>query len=164
MSKRKIRELDQARQHLIIRDGVTVFPTQMKLAQFKIKLTRLARLHPLALAYRLALEIEDVNVKAKQYRGSRWELHYYGQRESLLIELVILCRRSSYRHGTRHEGSLNVLYFDLPHCAQLSWHVRDFPLIVPAYAQPWDGLRDATFSKIVTSVMHVYPEVLKGKQ
>lgn len=160
MSKRKIRELKAARNHLIIRDGEQVFPTKMKLAQFKIKLTRLSRTQPLALAYRLALELEDVNVRTKQYRGSRWESHYYDEKERLLIELVTLCKHWNYTHGTRYEDGTNVLYFDLPHCEQLSWHIRQFELSVPPYAKKWDGQRDATFSKIVACVARVYPEIL----
>ena len=81
----------------------------------------------LAVLYRKALELADVNIKAKKYNGD-WSDHYYCKKEDLIFGLVKLCENNgdvSYGYSeTNDMGSyINaVLYFDISGCEQISFH------------------------------------------
>ena len=101
-------------------------------------------------AYRLALEIEDVNIQAKQYHDWR-QKHFYKIKEKLIWELCQLCETYGCVYGSRKSGGLTktIVFFELPDMEQISWHTKGkFAEKIPPYLIPWDGKVNSTMDKL----------------
>lgn len=124
----------------------------------KLRLNKLAKTDPLAQAARLALELEDVNINAKRY-GPSYADHYYARKGELIREMIALCRAQGWVFGVhpaarRFERS--VIYFELPGCAQVSWHYDHEGEPLPIYEKEWDGQRGSTLPKLLSWISSTF--------
>jgi hypothetical protein len=133
--------------------------------KLKIRLNKLAASDPLALAVRIALEIEDANLMAKRYHGS-YSDRYYFKKGELIQELINLFKHHQWTFGIhlsdrRYERG--VIYFEIPGCEQLSWHYdhRGGPL--PVYEKLWDGKEGTTLPKLFTFIQQEFLGPVKAQ-
>jgi hypothetical protein len=126
----------------------------------KLRLNRLVRTCPVALAVRLALEIEDANLSAKRYKFSRYQERNYDRKGALIRDLIALFRLKSWVFGV-HESDVretrHVVYFEMPPDGgvQVSWHYTHEGAPLPVYAGEWDGRRNSTFPKLLALASRV---------
>jgi hypothetical protein len=117
----------------------------------KRRLNKLAITDPLAKAVRLALEIEDKSISAKNSYGTYQE-KIYKQKTKLILDLCQLFKEHNWTYGVQKSDvppTTHVIYFDIPYCEQISWHFtpnkdEDFP----AYVGEWDKKRNSTIKKL----------------
>lgn len=103
--------------------------------------------------YRVALEAEDNNISAKRYSGE-YRASYYEKKEDAISELVDLCRLHNIPYGKQGEDDdMGVIYFDLPRCEQISFHLQAHLLNShPFYSGVWDGKKDTTLPKLEAAI------------
>ncbi|MCR5712643.1 MAG: hypothetical protein K6G46_09395 [Prevotella sp.] len=111
--------------------------------------------------YRLALEIECVNLVAKKALMKYHSDYYnYDKKEELLRELIDACRLQDVNYGVQHStvpATTHVIYFDLPECEQISFHTNLKEAdCLPVYNGEWDGLRCSTLSKLESAIWAKY--------
>lgn len=116
--------------------------------------------------YRLALEIEDVNIQAKEVYW-KYKRKKYEQKEKLLKELYELCAKNNVVCGKHNEiGHLTtkILFFELPETEQISWHTNaSFVDNVPVYPFLWDGKENSTLNKLEGTISKRYKDdILKS--
>lgn len=132
----------------------------------KLMLNRLAKTDDVAAAYRLALEIEDVNINAKKYFGE-YKRSYYNKKEELICQLVDMCETKGYNYGKHDQIDIStnfILFFDLPGCEQISWHTNaSCARNCPSYDKQWDGIPESTLLKLEEAICGNYTEdILKS--
>lgn len=110
----------------------------------KRRLNRIAETELTAYLIRLAIEIEDHNILAKRYYGTRFQVIHYRKKFELIAGLCDLCRDCKIVYGERD----NVIYFELPGCEQISWHIMEPIRGVPPYRAAWDQKRNSTLFKL----------------
>lgn len=113
--------------------------------------------------YRIALETEDENIKAKD----NWyyaDAHYNRKRE-LINRLIDLCEENNVEYGIQDSDvrdTSHVIYFELPNCKQISFHNSfDEADDLPIYTKEWDGIKNSTLPKIEQAILEHYPEEIK---
>ncbi len=116
--------------------------------KLKLILNKYAKTDPLALAARLALEIEDANLVAKKYPG-KWRDRYYRKKGDLIRELITLFKHQGWVFGV-HPARFGrgVIYFEIPGCAQVSFHYDHEGDPLPIYEKEWDGQEGSTLKKL----------------
>ena len=127
----------------------------------KRRLNKLAINDPIAKAIRLALEVEDKNISAKQYYGKYRERNY-DQKAILIDDLCKLFKEQNWIYGIQNSDVYpvtHVIYFEIPTCEQISWHFSptkesDFPI----YAGEWDGKQNSTLGKLETIAIKLLPK------
>lgn len=123
--------------------------------KLKLMLNRLMKTDPLALAARLAIEIEDANLTAKRYKFSRYQDSAYAKKEALMLDLIALFQHQGWKFGVhksdRPETS-HIIYFEIPGCEQISWHYTHKGDPLPIYPKEWDGKLNSTFPKLLSFV------------
>lgn len=110
--------------------------------------------------YRLALETEDENIKAKD----NWyyaDAHYNRKRE-LIDKLVAVCSENDVVYGVQKSDvrdTTHIIYFELPDCEQISFH-NSFDKVekLPIYNKEWDKKRNSTLPKIEHAILAHYPD------
>lgn len=118
--------------------------------------------------YRIALEIEGVNLAAKKaLMKYHSDYHSYDRKEAMLRELMDVCREQGVRYGQQRStapAATHVIYFDLPGCEQISFHtnMREAGTL-PAYDGEWDGKRCSTMSKLEAAIWKRYENELREK-
>lgn len=115
----------------------------------KRRLNKLAKTDKVAVAVRMALEVEDANISAKKAFGKYREKGYH-HKERLLHELAEVFAESNWIYGVQKDGghsTSHVIYFEIPGCEQVSWHCN-FSDDFPKYPGKWDGKENATLSKL----------------
>lgn len=99
--------------------------------------------------YRVALELQDYNIKAKGAPFPYSE-KMYAKKEDLIDKLIELYKNIQLPFGRSEDKNKRVsfiVYFDLPLGNQISFHStikRDIPL----YRKEWDGLVNSTLDKL----------------
>ena len=99
--------------------------------------------------YRVALEIQDYNIKAKD-APFPYSDKMYAKKEDLIDKLIEIYNESKLSFGCSEDKGKRVsfiVYFDLPLGNQISFHStikRDIPL----YGKEWDGLVNSTLDKL----------------
>ena len=111
--------------------------------------------------YRVALEVEDYNIQAKECRG-KFRDKKYNVKHKKIIELIDLCEKYGVKYGieVKREHLTNVIfYFELPKMRQISFHTslynNDFDKY-PKYDKEWDGEVNSTLNKIEETLNNVY--------
>lgn len=142
----------------------------MDLRNIKQLLTKLGKTDPIASAYRQLLEIEDVNVRAKEAYGYYQE-KIYKKKYELIMKLVQHCSQNGYVYGKQDAEDTPhihyVIYFEIPGCKQISFHTNFEgmdDLIVPDYEKEWDGIVNSTFGKLDQAIKERYSEEIKQKK
>lgn len=109
-------------------------------------------------AYRLALEIEDVNIQAKQV-GNKRSAALYRRKEKMIAQLYEMCKTYGYVAGSHKRGSTakSIVYFELPGCEQISWHtVPQNAACMDDYPVVWDGKVNSTMGKLEGAICKLY--------
>lgn len=114
----------------------------------KRRLNKLALDNPIAKAVRVALEIEDKNISAKDSWG-KYQQRIYDVKTKLIFDLVSLFQQENWIYGVQPvDGpTSHVIYFEVPGCEQISWHITT-EHILPAYNKKWDGKENSTLDKL----------------
>lgn len=118
----------------------------------KRRLNKLGNTDPIAKAVRLALEIEDKNISAKDSYG-KYRDKIYRTKHKLILDLAAVFLEHKMVFGiesTKNFSASHVIYFDIPGCDQLSWHFspnKEDPSF-PQYPHKWDGLVNSTLPKL----------------
>lgn len=118
--------------------------------------------------YRLALEIEGVNLEAKKALMKYHSDYYnYDKKEEMLRELIFLCRGQNVNYGVQHSvapAATHVIYFDLPECDQISFHTNlEEAESLPVYNGEWDGQKCSTMGKLESAIWTRYENRLREK-
>lgn len=118
--------------------------------------------------YRIALEIEGVNLAAKKaLMKYHSDYHSYDRKEAMLRELMEVCRAEGVTYGQQRStapAATHVIYFDLPGCEQISFHTNIHEAAsLPAYSGQWDGKRCSTMGKLEAAIWTRYEQALREK-
>ena len=118
--------------------------------------------------YRIALEIEGVNLAAKKaLMKYHSDYHSYDKKEAMLRELMDVCRAEGVTYGQQRStapAATHVLYFDLPDCEQISFHTNLYnAAALPAYDGEWDGKKCSTMGKLEAAIWSRYEQELREK-
>ena len=118
--------------------------------------------------YRLALEIEGVNLAAKKaLMKYHSDYHSYDRKEGMLRELMDVCKAQGVCYGQQRStapAATHVIYFDLPGCEQISFHTNMHDAAtIPAYDGEWDGKRCSTMGKLEAAIWTRYEQELREK-
>lgn len=114
----------------------------------------------LSKAYRIALETEDENVKAKE--NLYYSDYHYAKKKELINELIELCEEQDYTYGvqnTDNYSTRHIIYFELPNCEQISFHntFKDISEL-PKYEKNWDGKVNSTLPKLEQAITITYKD------
>ncbi|MCZ8157664.1 MAG: hypothetical protein O9264_16215 [Leptospira sp.] len=118
-----------------------------------------------ALYYALNAEIANYEAKLSDRYGRR---ERYLRKNLCISELVKLCQVEGFKFGIQKNQSSykvvgEVIYFDLPGTAQLSWHISKndlkFKGELPIYKKKWDNQKNSGFSKIEQSILLQFPDL-----
>lgn len=115
----------------------------------KRRLNKLSKVNKEASAIRIALEIEDKNIKAKAAPYD-YSDRIYKQKNELIHKLIELFNNQNWIYGVQDSDvpvTKHVIYFEIPNCEQLSWHFDDSDDI-PRYTKPWDKKINSTLGKL----------------
>jgi len=131
----------------------------------KLRLNKLAASDPLALAVRIALEIEDANLMAKRYGGS-YRDRYYRRKQELICELITVFKHQEWTFGV-HPRELRfgrgVIYFEIPGCEQISFHYDHEGGDLPIYEKDWDRKEGSTLTKLFDFIKRQFLAPVKAQ-
>ncbi len=147
----KVRQLKRARETAL---GIGT-------RKLKLRLKKLAATEPLALAAYLALLIEDANINAKRW-GPGYSGRYYRQKQELMQDLILLFKHWEWEFGVHPSDraeTTHIIYFDIPGCAQISWHYTHEGQELPVYEKDWDRQPDSTLPKLLAFIEQEFPAV-----
>ena len=128
--------------------------------RIKLLLNRLAKAgDEMAGVYRLALELEDVNIQAKDSYG-KYRLKKYDLKEKMLRELINVCKTNGFVYGYQPCQGVRevrrILYFELPGTGQISFHCSIMDSSIPKYEKEWNGLHCHTWVAIEQAISTRY--------
>jgi hypothetical protein len=104
---------------------------------------------PIAKAVRLALEVEDKNIQAKKV-SRYYRDKVYRQKSELIYRLKAVFDEHSWLCGFQNSDNayINyVVYFEIPGCEQISWHIEEVREFKP-YTNEWDKKLNSTLDKL----------------
>lgn len=122
----------------------------------KRRLNKISKNDPVAKALRIALEIEDKNILAKEasfYYAGR----IYKDKNKLINQLIELFKENNWIYGVHSSdvpATSHIVYFEIPNCEQISWH-SDVSNDVPIYNNKWDGKTNSTLPKLEKTIMEL---------
>ena len=129
----------------------------------KFHLNRQGEKHPIARAFRLALEIEDCSTQAKKYRLSEWTTKKYKEKSELIEKLIRLCEIEGWRYGKHNSDNFqtkHIVYFELPGCEQISFHTN-LRFEISEYPNQWDGKKQSTLPKLESAITKFLSEEIE---
>ena len=80
----------------------------------------------------------------------------------MIEELITLFVHQEWVYGVHPsdcQQTTEIIYFEIPGCAQISWHYTHQGRPLPAYEKPWDGLTDSTLPKLLAFIEATFPEI-----
>ncbi len=101
----------------------------------KRRLNKLALIDPIAKAVRIALEIEDKSISAKDSFG-KYQTKIYNQKTKLIFDLCELFKEKNWLYGVHRSNvppTSHVIYFEIEGCEQISWHFSPGKHKLPVY-------------------------------
>lgn len=111
--------------------------------------------------YRVALETEDYNIKAKD-TNPFYQDKVYRKKHEYILKLVSLCQSMEIVYGWQPSdvrGVNAVMYFDLPGVEQISFHTEmseEEKKNNPTYPGEWDGKQQSTLWKLEVAIKGKY--------
>ena len=128
--------------------------------RIKLLLNRLSKAgDEMAGVYRLALELEDVNIQAKDSYG-KYRMKKYDLKEKMLRELIKVCKTNGFVYGYQPCQGVRevrrILYFELPGTGQISFHCSIMDSSIPKYEKEWNGLHCHTWVAIEQAISTRY--------
>lgn len=116
----------------------------------KRRLNKISASNDVAKAVRIALEIEDKNIIAKDTYG-KYRDKVYNKKQELILELSKLFKSHNWVYGVQEStviGVTHIIYFEIPRCEQISWHFSAGNNSFPKYDKNWDGKENSTLRKL----------------
>jgi len=117
----------------------------------KRRLNKLSITIPVAKAVRLALEIEDKSISAKNSYG-KYQEKIYNQKTKIILDLCKLFKEQAWVYGVQESEvapTSHVIYFEIPGCEQISWHFSPDKISeFPKYLAEWDKKINSTLRKL----------------
>lgn len=121
----------------------------------------------IAKLYRLVIEIEDINVRAKKRANTKYQAYAYTKKDAVIKELLDVCAEYvregidiTYGKQEVDNPKTNyVVYFDLPNMEQVSFHTNlmwEEAKNVPDYEKEWDGKINSTLDKLEVTLNKTY--------
>jgi len=132
--------------------------------KIKRRLNKLGENDDIALAIRIALEIEDKNIQAKKNYG-KYRTKIYNEKYNYIIKLIeIFKKHPNWPYGIEIVSGIetnSIIYFEIPGVEQISWHLmlykeNEFPI----YNTPWDGKENSTLYKIANKIKQDYNNII----
>lgn len=124
----------------------------------------------IAYLYRIAVETEDANIKAKKYYGE-YRDKYYEDKMHYITLLISKCKeREDVVYGYQKNDAAfpsHIMYFDLPGCEQISFHCslpKELKRGIPHYDGTWDKKENSTYPKLERAINNRYGEELSEKK
>ena len=118
----------------------------------------------LAKVYRIALEIEDKNITAKD-TSHYYRDKVYFQKHKLILELIPIFKDNNFVYGrgdSEAVGISDIIYFEIPNCEQISFHTNFAKdEIVPEYTTEWDGKKNSTLNKLEIGILKTFPKIIE---
>ena len=112
---------------------------------------------------KLALEIEDANILAKEHWN--YSTAFYNKKKRLIDQLVQKCKENNIVFGIQKsdvEIVNHIIYFELPNCEQISFHnTFDSVKNLPIYDKEWDGKRNSTLLKLENAIEITFKDSLE---
>ena len=127
----------------------------------KRRLNKIAETDEIALAIRIALEIEDKNISAKKSWG-KYRAKIYDEKAVLINSLIDVFEKNRWEfgvHGSNVSDTTDIIFFEIPGCEQISWHVT-LKRKCPKYAKKWDGKTNSTLGKIENKIKKDFPQII----
>lgn len=128
--------------------------------KIKRRLNTLSKTSILAKIYRLALEIEDKNIQAKNsifiYRDK-----IYDEKEKIIVELIDIFKENNLIYGYQQSDvniTSKIIYFEIENCEQISFH-SNCNLILPKYENEWDGKINSTLEKLENGILKSFNNI-----
>lgn len=110
--------------------------------------------------YRLAFEIEEVNILAKDSSPFYKDL-LYKKKNYLIQDLIDICETEFWKYGMQTDNSNSfhnkVIFFELPNCEQISWHYDTYKQI-KKYDKEWDKKINSTLNKLEVCIKQLLVE------
>lgn len=124
----------------------------------------------IAKLYRIAVEAEDSNIKAKKYFGE-YRDKYYNDKMYYITLLIEECKQREDvvfgYHNNEASFPSHIIYFDLPGCEQISFHCsipKELRQGIPHYDGVWDRNENSTFPKLERAIADRYGKELSDKK
>jgi len=168
-SKKEQREEELIQESIILRNQQLSHTLMKKRKDFatigtnkaKRRLNKLSTNDDLAKALRIALEIEDKNILAKDAYGE-YRNKIYNVKHKLILDLIEIFNNNPWEYGIEKSDNYSashVIYFEIPGCEQISWHFNapkdvDFP----KYNKKWDKKINSSLHKIENAVYNILKE------
>jgi hypothetical protein len=144
--------------HLLRKEFCTIGTNKIKR-----RLNKIANDNYIAKLFRIALEIEDKNIQAKEATGL-YSDKIYNDKYKLIIELVNEFKKYNLTFGKQDSDLRNIsyiIYFELPNCEQISFHTNlNNPEIIPNYLKEWDNKKNATLKKLEQGILINFPQII----
>lgn len=109
------------------------------LNETKRLLNQLSKTNNNANLIKIALEIEEINIKAKKTFDN---IELYQYKNLLILELIDICDKMGINFGFIKSDiaeTESIVFFDMP-CGQLSWHAKINWGNYRKYNKKWDGI------------------------
>lgn len=135
----------------------------------KRRLNKLALVSPQAKAIRVALEVEDKNISAKDSYYPYVD-KIYRMKQKFILELCEVFQEQNWVYGIQKSdvpGTTHVIYFEIPECEQISWHIsleKKEKDSFPPYEKEWDGKQNSTLDKLEVLAMELFENSEKPKR
>lgn len=132
----------------------------------KCLLNTLSKTNILAKVFRVALEIEDLNIQAKKNYYYKEEIYFH--KSEKIDELIELCKKNNIVYGIQDSDVFDtnsIIYFELPECEQISFHnnFKRNRTDLPKYEKEWDGKINTTLPKIEEALLKQFPNEIEKK-
>lgn len=130
--------------------------------KIKRRLNLLSKENQIALALRIALEIEDKNILAKKSYG-KYKSKIYETKKILINNLIDVFVSNGWCFGKHISDGIetnHIIYFEIPNCEQISFHT-DLEKSVPDYNKMWDGKISSTIPKLLDAIVTNFPDINK---
>lgn len=124
----------------------------------------------IAKLYRLAIETEDANIKAKRYLGKFRDKYYEDKMHNITLLVTECLDREDVVFGYQRNNvsyPSHIIYFELPGCEQISFHCslsEEDEQCIPYYEGAWDKKENSTFPKLERAITNRYRAELSPKK
>lgn len=130
--------------------------------KIKRRLNKLSVDNKLAKLYRVALEIEDKNIQAKNSTFNYKE-KIYEVKKKLIDELIHLSEEYPIIYGKQKSNIIDttyIIYFEIPNCEQISFHTElSSPYKIPNYDKEWDKKINSTLIKLEKGILDSFKNI-----
>lgn len=130
--------------------------------KIKRRLNKLAETDYIAKCYRLAIEIEDKNIQAKD--NPYYSDKIYKEKYKYILELITIFKEHCLVYGKQISDvskMSHIIYFEIPNCEQISFHTNlENEYNIPTYDKEWDGQINSTLNKLEKGILKTFNNIV----